>query len=75
MTSAHRQAKLRKARKDAGLVRLEMWVPAGKLDQIKECVGAIVAPNAGSTTNCYTLTVALRPRRGPLAGAGQSSGR
>lgn len=51
MTPANeRKAAERQRRKDAGLVRVEMWVPAHMADQVKEVVAALVAKADESTT-------------------------
>lgn len=44
------KAKERQAKRDAGLVRVEMWVPAHMADQVKEIVASLVAKADESTT-------------------------
>lgn len=44
MTPAERQ-QLRRDRLKAGLVRLEIWVPADKADAVREAIGKIVTPD------------------------------
>ena len=43
MTPAERQQKARDKRKRAGLVNLNLWVPADKLQAVKDAVAAVVA--------------------------------
>lgn len=44
------KAKERQAKRDAGLVRVEMWAPAHMADQVKEIVASLVAKADESTT-------------------------
>lgn len=47
MTPANeRKAKERKAKRDAGLVRVEVWVPADKAEAVRAVISAIVEGNA-----------------------------
>jgi hypothetical protein len=42
LTSAQRVARYRKARKAAGLVRPDIWVPIERLDEIKQIASQMV---------------------------------
>ena len=38
-----RKAKERQAKRDAGLVRVEVWVPRGSVDEVKQVVADYLA--------------------------------
>ncbi len=38
------KAKERKAKRDAGLVRVEVWVPADKEDEVRKAVAYVISP-------------------------------
>ncbi len=53
MTPANeRKAKERKAKRDAGLVRVEAWVPADKVAAVRAAIEAVLAaePDEHTTT-------------------------